>query len=195
MGMFDNISVADTLPYSEEMKELGLDINNYQFQTKDLDQCLANYFIQNNKLYIEKYKVSEWVEGDKDSKNLFDRIGRIKQEDPYLEEVSYHGDIYFYDFRNSVKDKWDCWIEFKAQFTNGVVEKYELVGFRKTDNAERLQREKEWNEKLLEQANNPFNKYFFHTRLIRWFANRVWYRGFYALGSFFHKVSHLSFSV
>ena len=46
MGMFDNISVADPLPYNSEMSELGLDINNRSFQTKDLDCVLAEYIIQ-----------------------------------------------------------------------------------------------------------------------------------------------------
>ena len=32
MGMFDTISVADKLPFNDEMVKLGLDKNVFQFQ-------------------------------------------------------------------------------------------------------------------------------------------------------------------
>ena len=47
-----------------------------------------------------------------------------------------------------MQNKWDCWIEFKAIFSNGIVDRYELVEFKKTDNTERLKQEKEWKEKI-----------------------------------------------
>ena len=49
MGMFDTIQWGDKLPFSEEMREFGLDKNNWSFQTKDLDCCLANYVVQDGK--------------------------------------------------------------------------------------------------------------------------------------------------
>ena len=56
MGMFDTINVSDPLPFSDEMKELGLNINNDSFQTKDLENTLSLYYIQGGKLFLEKYK-------------------------------------------------------------------------------------------------------------------------------------------
>ena len=186
--MFDNISVADPLPYNSEMSELGLDINNRSFQTKDLDCVLAEYIIQGGKLFERKYKEEKWVEGDSKSKNWVDRIGRIERGDPYLELVNYHGEIYFYDYQDNVKDKWDCWVEFKAVFSNGVVDRYELIRFDKTDNSDRLIREKQWKEEMDRAEKVWYNKHFRYTRPYRWFSNK-WYRAFNALAGFCHKAA------
>lgn len=105
MGMFDTISVSDALPFTAEMKELGLDINNYQFQTKSLDSLMDSYIIQGGKLFIQKYKNEHWIEGDKNAKNFTDRFGHIEKEEPYLEPVLHHGEIYFYDYKESVQNK------------------------------------------------------------------------------------------
>ena len=188
MGMFDNISVADPLPFTSEMRELGLDINNRSFQTKDLECVLAEYIIQGGKLFERKYKEEKWIEGDSKSENWLDRIGRIERGDPYLEPVNYHGEIYFYDWQDNVNEKWDCWVEFKAIFSNGVVDRYELLRFDKTDNTDRLIREKQWKEEMERAEKVWYNKYFRHTRPYRWFSNK-WYRVFNTLGHFCNKAA------
>lgn len=193
MGMFDTISVSDALPFTAEMKELGLDINNYQFQTKSLDSLMDSYIIQGGKLFIQKYKNEHWIEGDKNAKKFTDRFGRIEREEPYLEPVLHHGEIYFYDYKESVQNKWDCWVEFKAVFTSGVVDRYELVEFRKTDNTERLESQKKYLEEIKEQENKWYNKYFLYTKPVRWFGHRVWYRGWHRLGNVCHNLSNKIF--
>ena len=193
MGMFDTISISDALPFNTDMKELGLDINNYQFQTKSLDCLMDNYIIQGGKLFIQKYKTEQWVEGSKDTKSFLHGMGYIKREDPYLELVPYHGELYFYDYKDSVQSKWDCWLEFKAVFTNGTVDRYELVEFKKTDNTERLESQKKLLEEIKEQESKWFNKYFFYTKPVRWFGHRVWYRGWHRLGNICHNLSNKIF--
>ena len=94
MGMFDTINVSDPLPFSDEMKELGLNINNDSFQTKDLENTLSLYYIQGGKLFLEKYKKEEWVQGNQNAKHYLDRIGRLERAEPYLDPVPYHGEIY-----------------------------------------------------------------------------------------------------
>lgn len=190
MGMYDTINVSEQLPYTDEMKELGLDCNNLSYQTKDLECCLNVYFIQDKKLYLQQYKNSEYVEGDKNSKNWIDRLGHMKQTDPYLEEIFHHGEVYFYDYINDVADKYDCWVEYKAVFTRGVLEKIELFKFEKEDNTERKNREKKYKEKYIRENNIWYNKYIFHTRPYMWFANKVWYRTCNRIGNFFHTISH-----
>lgn len=188
--MFDTLSISDSLPYTQEMKDLGLSSNNHNWQTKDLDNSMSLYYIQGGRLLEQKYKTTEWVEGDTKSKNWLDRIGHMKKEDPYLEPVYHHGEIYFYDFVQNVQDKWDCWIEFKAIFTNGFVDRYELVKFDKKDNSERLQQEKEWKENQEKIASVWYNRYFFYTKPVRWFMNRVWYRFFTKLSTLCSKVAN-----
>jgi hypothetical protein len=190
MGMFDYISVSDNLPFNDEMKELGIDKNNLVFQTKCLDCSMDNYIIQSNKLFIQKYKSENWVEGNKNSKNIFDQLGHIEREGPYYEEVNFHGEIYFYEFLSSVKDKWDCWIEYKAVFTQNNLISISLFKFTKEDNTERLQREKEWQKKIQQEQSLWYNKYFLNTKTYRWFSRKVLYRSCQYIGNFFIKISY-----
>ena len=190
MGMFDNISTTEALPYSDEMKELGLDKNNLTFQTKDLECLLDSYIIQNGKLYIQKYKVEKWIDGEKDSKNLFDRIGRLEKEEPYYQEVNYHGEIYFYEYIMDVQDKWDCWIEYKAIFTEGALSKIELSKFEKKDNTERKRLNLELNQKIEKEAAVWYNKYIFYTKFYRCYISRPLYKFLNKIGNFFLNLSY-----
>ncbi len=190
MGMFDNISVSGNLPYSEEMIALGLDKNTWIFQTKDLDNVMGSYFIQDGKLFRQLYKTETWIEGDPKAKKWIDRMGRLETKDPYLQAIGYHGEIYFYDSIIDVQDKYDCWVEFKAIFNEGNLVRIELFEFTKEDNTERKQREKNWAEEIERQNNIWYNKYIFHTKPYRWFSRRVWYATCNKLGSFFHSISY-----
>lgn len=171
MGMFDYITVSDSLPYTEEMINLGL-VNTTRpfqnFQTKDIDCKMALFTIKDGELLEQKFETQTWVEGDKNPKSFLDAIGYMKRENPYWEKRSFHGEIYFYDYIQDVQSKWDCWVEFKAVFTNNKVERYELVEFKKQDNSERVAREEEWRRNLEERNNKWINKYFFHTKFYSW---------------------------
>ena len=189
MGMFDYISVSDKLPFNQEMKDLGLNINNHVWQTKDLDNTLSTYDIQGNRLFEHRYKVNNFIPGDPKADTFMDRMGHMERDELYYEPIIHHGEIYFYDYVNDVQGKWDCWIEFKAIFTNGCLDRYELVSFTKTDNAERKKMEKELHETLKNQKNIWYYKYIFHTKAYRKFS-RLWYKFFTSLGNFFIKMSY-----
>lgn len=190
MGMFDTLSISDTLPFTQEMKDLGLDKNDHSWQTKDLENCMELYFIQGGRMFLQKYRKTEWVGGNPNAKSVMDRIGYLNRQEPYLDPIYHHGEIYFYNFKQDVQDKWDCWIEFKAVFTNGMVDKYQLVEFNKTDNVERKQRDKEWHDAITKESNKWINKYFLHTTPVRWFRRRVWYSTCNALSVFFSKLAN-----
>jgi hypothetical protein len=174
MGMFDTISISGDLPFSQEMIDLGLNKNNLSFQTKDLDCAMSHYIIQNGELFEEKYKTEEWIEGDKNAKNVMDRIGHMDRRDPYFAKVNFHGEIYFYEFVMNVQDKWDCWIEFKAVFTNSKLEKIELFKFDKTDNAERKTRDLQFQQRMEIEHKKWINKYFFYTKFYRFLHYKIW---------------------
>lgn len=190
MGMFDNISVSDQLPYSEEMIALGLNKNVWVFQTKDLENTMDSYFIQEGKLFKQCFKTETWVGGNEKAKDWLDRLGHLERNDPFLLPVLHHGEIYFYEFVTDVQDKYDCWIEFKAIFTEGILNKIELVKFTKEENTERKQRETEWEEERKRKESIWYNKYFLYTRPYRWFAFKIWYKTFNRLGNFFLNLSH-----
>ena len=174
MGMFDNISVTDQLPYSQEMIDLGLDKNSRSFQTKDLDCSMSEYCIQHGELFERKYKTEKWIEGDPKAKSFMDRVGHMERTDEYWDKVNFHGVIHFYDSEYDIEDKWDCWIEFKAIFTDSRLDRIELFKFEKTDNQERNRLSKEWQEKLNRQHNLWYNKYFFHTAPFLWFKRKIY---------------------
>ena len=174
--MFDTISVSGSLPFSEEMISLGLDKNNLSFQTKDLDCVLDCYVIQNGELFVQKYKTSKWTEGDKDAKNFMDRLGFLERDGPYLQKLYFHGEIFFYESFYDVQDKWDCWVEFKAVFTESKLQKIELFKFEKTDNAERKARNLEYMDKLKQEKSKWRNKYFFHTTPFLWLKRKIYYK-------------------
>ena len=55
--MFDTIECSDEMPYNDEMASLGLSARNWEFQTKDLHNCMADYVLQDGILLEKKYKV------------------------------------------------------------------------------------------------------------------------------------------
>lgn len=188
MGMFDTISISGDLPFSQEMIDLGINKNNLSFQTKDLECTMSHYFIQNGELFEEKYKTEEWIAGDPNAKSIMDKIGHMQREDPYFEKVNFHGEIYFYEFLMNVQDKWDCWVEFKAVFTESKLQKIELFKFDKTDNAERKQRNIEWEKQLEREDNLWYNKYIFRTKPYFWFHRKIFIKFLDLIINFLKKI-------
>lgn len=166
MGMYDTIVVADSLPWPEEALSLKLNTLVKDFQSKDLECAMEEYAIQGGRLFIKKWKESKWIEGDKNAKNVCDRFGYLERTGEYMEEVPHHGIVEFYDFTSDVDSRWDCWVVFKAIFNRGAVEGFELVEFRKDDNAERKAREKKSLEEYERQQNLWYNKYFLQTSIV-----------------------------
>lgn len=187
--MFDTISVSDKLPFSQEMLDLGI-TNNSPFQTKDFDCTMDEYVIQNGELFIQKYAVQEWVNGDPRAKFFTDRLGYMRREEPFLEKINHHGLINFYDFKYDVSCKWDCWIEFQASFSYGKLDKIELFKFEKTDNAERKQRESEWASKLARSQKLWRNKYLFYTSWFH-FLERKWIKFWTNCANLCNKIAYL----
>lgn len=177
---------------SQEMLDLGIDdimLSKRNWQTKDLDNAMAEYVIQSGKLMLRKYRVEEWVPGDPKAKSWSDRIGYLNREEPYYEEQKHHGIINFYEHLDDVQGKWDCWVEYNATFTNGILDKIELSKFEKTDNEERKRNNKAWADKLQKERAIWYNKYFFHTKAYRWFSNKIWYRFFTKLANICNKIA------
>ena len=160
MGMFDTIAVAEKLPITQEMIDLGLEEKLQEFQSKDLNCCLDLYFMQNGRLFVEKYKETKWIEGDKKAKSIFARLGHMERNDPYQEDTNFHGKVNFYNYIMDVAGKYDCMIEFCATYDKGQLEKIELVEFEKTDNAPRKERDLAWRKEAERIQNAWYNKYF-----------------------------------
>ena len=189
MGMFDTIQWGDKLPFSEEMREFGLDKNNWSFQTKDLDCCLANYVVQDGNFFLEKYKNEKWVEGDSKAKNFLDRIGSLERTEQYLELQKITETIYMYDYRHDVLGLWDCTIEFKVVLIDGKVQSTELFEFKKVPSADRKEQERKWHAEREYENSRWYNRFIFHTSPYIWLRRRI-SRALQATGSFLHTISY-----
>ena len=191
MGMFDTIAVAEKLPLTQEMIDLGLEGQLHEFQTKDLDCLLGLYFMQNGRLFEEKHKETKWIEGDKNAKDFMSRLGYMERLEPYQEDIYFHGKFYFYDFKMDVAGKYDCSIEFCATYNKGQLEGIELVSFEKTDNTQRKERDLAWQKELERISNSWYNKYLRFNRIKRFVGYKFFYRPLSWLGSKISSLAHL----
>ncbi len=175
--MFDYVSVADKLPFNDEMVKLGLNENKFTFQTKDLNKRMTTYFIQGGRLFEQRYKTTRWVEEPDSFAG-----GRLEREGEYLHDTEYHGVLNFYHLE--VVGNLDCWMEYDAKFNDGNLSELKLVKFRTTDNTEKKARLKEILEEGQRQHALWYNKYIFHTKpwgkvrikldgVLRWMQNAL----------------------
>lgn len=183
MGMFDTIAVAEKLPITQEMIDLGLESKLQEFQSKDLECALDLYFMQNGRLFVEKYKETKWIEGDKNAKDLMSRLGHMERNDPYQEDVNFHGKVNFYNYIMDVAGKYDCVIEFCAIYNKGQLENIELVEFEKTDNTPRKERDLAWQKEIERVQNAWYNKYLKFNRIRRVIGYRFFYKPLSWLGA------------
>lgn len=132
MGMFDWVKVEDeiNLPLPENFT---LDIKDLEFQTKSLDKLMNLYIIGNDKhLYMES----------------------SSEEDPNLRRhrMDFHGTITFYAYHQT--DLTDYILDYKAKFTDGLLDKIDLVNYEMIDHeSSKLKR-----EKFLESVKKENNK-------------------------------------
>jgi hypothetical protein len=189
MGMFDSIAVAEKLPLTQEMIDLGLEDKLHEFQTKDLYCSLDLYFMQNGRLFIEKHKEIKWIEGDKKAKDLMSRIGSLQKIEPYQEDTHFHGKFNFYDFKTNVADKYDCTIEFCALYDKGQLEEIKLVRFEKTDNTARKERESAWQKEIDRVANIWYNKYLKFNRIKTYIGYNFFYKPLTWLANKIHRIA------
>lgn len=190
MGLFDTIIVKDKLPWTDEMWTEGLPSAIKDFQTKDLSNCLALYKIENGRLLQQKFTEEVWVEPDPNNKDEFD-FGHLDCKGEYWEDTEYHGKLQFYDYNSTDKPGNDCWVEFAATFTKGQLDGVEVTKFEKTDNAERLKSWKKMKEDIARENKRWINKYFNHTKPVRWLRRQVWEKFWYSASQFCDKMRFL----
>jgi hypothetical protein len=111
MGMFDEIKVEHVLPGNTE-------ITDEWYQTKSLENIMAQYVISSNgELYVEKWSW-EWV-----GEQTHWLGGYMKKiEGSYRREylTDFHGDVRFYSGKKPVNGKWR---DYYARFTDGKLSK------------------------------------------------------------------------
>ena len=172
--MFDSITVKQNLPMPEEIKDLK-DWKNYQFQTKDLDNCLLEYWISEDGELFEHIVEREYVPYTKEEKkktkswNIWKDVIEKGSKD---EKVNHHGTLTFYTY-DEIDDDTSFWVEFKAYFVYGKLDKIEFVDF-KLDK-ERKINNKKWEEEHKKRAKHPWNVFKHYASYLgwRWFWRKV----------------------
>jgi len=130
MGMFDHIICKSPLPLNEELRNLDVKWDEIPFQTKDLDNCLANYSIEENGELLEefkKYKYTYYTEEEKKQKghNRWEIVKSSELIDSYTKKIEFHGVIEFYHLFPFSETE-DIWVAFNAFFNYGKLDRITL---------------------------------------------------------------------
>lgn len=185
MGMYDTIICKYPLPLPDDPKGYtGSD----DFQTKDFDQSLATYNIdENGQLFIHRYD-GEWVEGDKNSDSFIGKLGYFKTTKKWLEVLNTTITVVFYDYQHSQNTDYDYFIEYEAVFVDGKITSVKLIEFTATDNAERKKKDIEFEEQL--KKHREFIKTWKYKYFVRPYNKSISFV-FRQLGKFSYKLPYL----
>ena len=144
MGMFDTMICKYSLPMPDDLKGY---IGSDNFQTKDLDLALSLYIIdENGQLFVERHE-GEWIEGNKDSKSIFEKMGHFKTTKRWLEQLNITTTVAFYDYQQSDNTDYDYMIEYEAVFIGGKISSVKLINFEANENAKRKISDAEYDRK------------------------------------------------
>ena len=130
MGMFDDITVPKSYLKSLLTKDQEKLVVDNDYQTKSLENFLAQYKVHRQKLYIKK--------------------DGLKKGGKWTFVKDYTGEVIFYtSFHDKGENTW--WSEFNFSFVNGVLDKKELVKFEMQETAEEAkERAKAWTKRHAE---------------------------------------------
>jgi len=189
MGMYDSIVCKYPLPMPDDPKGYS---GSDDFQTKDFDQSLATYTIdENGQLFIHRYE-GEWEPGNKDSKSFIGKIGYFKTTKKWLEELKTTTTIIFYDYIHSQNTDYDYFIEYESVFVNGKITSVKLIKFEATDNAERKRKDIEFNEQM--KKHHEFTKTWKYKYFVKPYNKTISYL-FRKTGNAFHNLSHTLYKI
>jgi len=134
MGMFDSIRFEDISMLPPPPRGFDLSLANLDLQTKSLDNCLNLYTISKEK---KLYKENNFKEYSKEDKK---------------ELVDFHGIIKFGAYEST--DLVDYSLEYEAKFTDGILQKIDLVSYRTFYHESK----KEQREKYIKKYHKEKNK-------------------------------------
>ena len=178
MGLFDYIRADYPLPFTLEMVDWDLDIQEMPFQTKDLENFMEEYFINpEGELYYVKH-TREWVDDD----DAFLK-GYLKIVDTEIVPANFHGVVYFYCYEDHPEKDgkhYMLYAEYEAKFSNNKLVNIELFDANIEDVTEYKLKNEEFFEKLEKQKNKWYNKYIMYTKPVK-FVRRKIYKFFYNL--------------
>lgn len=168
MGMYDNIICKKKLPLTKELKKYPIKWDEIVFQTKDLDNCLCDYFISKQGELFEEVVEREYIyytEEEKKSKDFkpWNIVKETIEKNRYNKKIDFHGKIRFYTIEEISEDE-DIWVDFDGYFVYGKLDKLELV------KAEKRESRSISNDKFFEELKEKQNKLSYKLkRKLGWF--------------------------
>lgn len=170
MGMFDNVVVKKDIPLPNELKSLEKNWKEYQFQTKDLDNCLLDFWISEEGELFEHVVEREYIpytEKEKKSKKIspFDMWKDVIEKGSHDKKINHHGTITFYTY-DELNEDTDFWIEFQAYFVYGKLDKIELKEFKLEK--DRKIHNKKWEEEYKRRSKHPWNRFKHYASYLGW---------------------------
>jgi hypothetical protein len=152
--MFDSIKIKRKLPLSKELKNLNIDWNKVNFQTKDLENYMGHYFIDRRGYLFEEVVEGDWIPVPEDQRDVPWHVAEFEEKKRYNKKIDFHGVLKFYAYEE-LNDKEDFWVDFAAYFIYGKLDKIELLEFKKTESNKFSVEEwqKEYNEEQKKLCN------------------------------------------
>lgn len=188
MGMFDEIKVKQNLQIPDDLKNLDINWKDYKFQTKDLDNCLSEYFISEDGFLYEHIIEREYIPYTEEERkykdhkpwNIWKDVIEKGSHDKKIED--YHGTIKFYTYETFDND-YDFSLEFTAYFIYGKLDKIVLLEFEKQTS--RSITNNSWLEKIKQDQKKPWN-------IFKKYASYVGWKFFWRkVSNFCYKLSKL----
>ena len=173
MGMFDSIQCNYPLPLPLEVVDILPDLYDQEFQTKDLENLLDLYYLNENGTLCWRKRKYEW----KDDDNAFLK-GYMDVIEEEIVPVDFHGTLNFYCYETIHEDESsdkakDVSIDYLAKFTNGKIENIEILSYEIQDATVRIIQLKDTLQKHEERRKRWYNKYIFHTKYWRFIKNKI----------------------
>ena len=147
--MFDTVLVAKNL-IDEALKDSGISLVSsdgyYDFQTKDLDNTLSCFYIEENGSFLFRKQELKWVEPDPNNKQKWNFGHMEPVGDPEMIEDTRTCYIDFYDFCNSEDER--IFITFKAHVKCGKLqESISILSIERINLKQEAEKHKEIEEK------------------------------------------------
>lgn len=173
MGMFDSIECNYPLPLPLEVIDVTPDPYDLEFQTKDLENLLDVYYLNEDGILYWRKRKYEW----KDDDNAFLK-GYMDVVEEEVVPTDFHGVLNFYCYETIYEDKSsdkakDVTIDYLAKFTNGKIENIEILSYEVRDATVRIIDLKNTMKKHEERRNRWYNKYLFYTKGWRFIKNKI----------------------
>jgi hypothetical protein len=173
MGMFDSVQCNYPLPLPLDVVDIYPDLYEKEFQTKDLENLLDHYILNEDGELLWIKKEYEWK--DDDSHFLKGYMEVTKEE---IVPSNFHGILNFYCYETVEEDvenntAKDVSIDYLAKFTNGKIENIEILSYEIIDATVRIVDLKTSIKKHAELRKRWYNKYIFYTKFWKFVKNKV----------------------